>query len=77
MDQKRTVIQEKEDDPAGQRKIQGALFAEEVKVRLVTSSNNDMLQTMPRSPVRPARACRSSVLPFESFDPIILAKPSA
>ncbi|EIM85633.1 uncharacterized protein STEHIDRAFT_140204 [Stereum hirsutum FP-91666 SS1] len=31
MEQKRTVIQEKEDDPAGQRKIQGALFAEEVK----------------------------------------------
>lgn len=32
MEQKRTVIQEKEDDPATQRKIQGALFAEEVKV---------------------------------------------
>lgn len=30
---KRTLLEEQTDDPASQRKTQGALYAEEVKVR--------------------------------------------
>ena len=41
MDSKRTAMEAETEDPAAQRRIQGALYAEEVKVRiqmLLTSS---------------------------------------
>ena len=43
MAQKRETLQKEDLDPATQRKVQGALYAEEVKVRLLTLRSSKFL----------------------------------
>lgn len=42
---KRTLLEEQTDDPASQRKTQGALYAEEVKVRTQHSQHRSSCTT--------------------------------